>query len=261
MEIEKVKSLAHKLHQARLETCPVEQLSRSVKISRAEAYAIQERGANLREGEGEKLVGLKMGLTSEGKRRQMNLDTPLYGVLSDKMQIEDGGTLSLKSLIHPKIEPELAFVVSRELRGQISPEEALSACREVCPCLEILDSRYSEFKYFSMEDVIADNASSSHFVLGPPIEDFRQRNLSELNLCMKVNGEVAQEGLAREISGNPVLSMVHLCELLADGERSIPAGSLVLAGAATAAVALRPSMQVELEIPGCQGVSIRIAEN
>ena len=258
METRELEDLAQKLHSARLNARPVEQLSHHVKMSRAEAYTIQELGVGLREGAGETAIGLKMGLTSEGKRRQMNLDTPLYGALTDKMAVADGGTLSLAPLIHPKIEPELAFVVSRELKGSLSRDEALDACREVRPCLEILDSRYTEFRYFSMEDVIADNSSSSHFVLGPPLKDFHKLNLSELNLRLSVDGEVVQQGLAKEISGDPVLSIVQLCELLAARNKSLPADSLVLAGAATAAVALKPEMQVELEIADQTGTSLRI---
>ncbi len=258
METRELEDLAQKLHRARLDVRPVEQLSHHVKISRAEAYTIQELGAGLRTREGETTIGLKMGLTSEGKRRQMNLDTPLYGVLTEKMAIADGGTLSLAPLIHPKIEPELAFVISRQLKGAVSRDEVLDACSEVRPCMEILDSRYTEFRYFSMEDVIADNSSSSHFVLGPPLTDFRKLDLSELTLKMSVNGEVVQQGLSKEISGDPLLSVVQLCELLAAREKSLPAGSVVLAGAATAAVALKPETRVALDIEGHTGTSVQI---
>ena len=78
------------------------------------AYEVQEKGISLRESEGEKVIGLKMGLTSEAKRKQMDLDAPLYGVLTDKMEIQNNGSYTMDGKIHPKAEPEVAFMFSRE---------------------------------------------------------------------------------------------------------------------------------------------------
>ena len=159
--------LARLLDQARLEAREIPPLTRAhAALSLPEAYAIQAEGIRLRTARGERVVGLKMGLTSEAKRRQMNLDSPVYGVLTDRMQVPAGGMLRLQGAIHPKIEPEIAFRTSRELRGRISREQALDACASVFAAMEILDSRYTDFKYFSLPDVVADNSSSSLFVLG-----------------------------------------------------------------------------------------------
>src|SRR5665647_1633705 len=134
-----------------------------------------------------------MGLTSEGKRKQMNLDAPLYGVLTNVMKVENLGVYHLKGSIHPKIEPEIAFYINRELKGEVTRDEVLNACEAICPALEILDSRYEGFKYFSMEDVISDNSSSSHFILGPKFKDFKNLDLKNLKMFMKVNGETKME--------------------------------------------------------------------
>ena len=177
-----------------------------------------------------------MGLTSEAKRKQMNLDSPLYGVLTDQMEVR--GDFSLSGSIHPKIEPEVAFLIEKELPENPSREQVLQAAGAVCACLEILDSRYQHFKYFSMEDVIADNSSSSHFVLGGWVRDFRDFDLRNLPMQMFVNDRLAQEGNSKDISGDPVVSVIQLCQLLAERKRSLPKNCIVLAGAATAAVAL-----------------------
>ena len=250
MEKTQWSSWAEKLHQARLRAKPISQISTQISHSlfqREDAYAIQEEGMALRRDEGELCLGLKMGLTSETKRRQMDLDSPLYGELADKMQLENGGHYSLKGRIHPKVEPEIAFLIGAQLPQAPRHQEVLEAITEIYPCLEILDSRYSQFKYFSMEDVIADNSSSSHFVLGDPIKNFRHLDLKALFLEMKINGEVAAQGWTSAISGDPVVSVIQLCELLAQRQRSLPVGSLVLAGAATLAVALEPGQKIELE--------------
>ena len=250
--------LADSLTQARLSGQSRSQLSKDHKLTRADAYTIQEIGIEHRIQRQEKFVGYKMGLTSEAKRKQMNLDSPLYGVLTNKMQVQSGGTFHLQGSIHPKIEPEVAFLITQDLRGNVSREQVIAACSSICACMEILDSRYDQFKYFSMEDVIADNSSSSHFVIGPWLNDFKKLDLSNLKMKMSVNGESAQEGNSKDISGDPIISVIQLCELLSERGRALPAGSIVLAGAATAAVALENGQKIELEVEGLAKLNVSI---
>lgn len=254
-----LEAVAKILTDARLNTHPIPQLSKQeIILNRMEAYCVQEIGIELREKLGEKRIGLKMGLTSEGKRKQMNLDSPLYGELTDKMQLFTNKKINITPLIHSKIEPEIAFLIAHDLEGEVSREQVLSATSAVCSCLEILDSRYEQFKYFSMEDVIADNSSSSHFVLGPWLSDFKHLNLGELKMKMLINGVVAHEAFSSEISGDPVVSVIELCRLLATRGRKLKAGSIVLAGAATAAVELKPEMQVSLEVEHLPSVQLGV---
>jgi 2-oxo-3-hexenedioate decarboxylase len=199
-----------------------------------------------------------MGLTSEAKRKQMNLDSPLYGFLTDRMQVANQGEFSLRGGIHPKIEPEIAFLIQSDLAGRVTREQVLESCSAIAPCMEILDSRYEQFKYFSMEDVIADNSSSSHFVTGGWIKDFRSLDLKSLAMQMSVDGKIAQQGISRDISGDPVISVIQLCELLFARSRKLTAGSIVLAGAATAAVELKPGMRVELSVASLPPVSLTV---
>jgi 2-oxo-3-hexenedioate decarboxylase len=247
------------LHNARVDKAPIEQISDKIEnFDRSDAYSIQEHGITLREKSGEKVIGLKMGLTSEAKRKQMNLDAPLYGVLTDKMEIKNGGVYDIAPQIHPKIEPEVAFLMTKELSGTVTREEVIDAIGEVFPCMEILDSRYKQFKYFSMEDVISDNSSSSQFILGNPIREFSHIDLSNLKLKMKVNGEVAEEGNTKAISGDPLISVIELCELLHKRGQVLPAGMVVLAGAATTAVALAAGMNIELEMEELGNVTVSV---
>ncbi len=261
MEKVPIQKIANTLHDARLGAHPLPQFSKDIPdFKREDAYSIQEEGIRLREKSGEKVIGLKMGLTSEGKRKQMNLDAPLYGVLTDRMQVQNGGTYHLKGSIHPKIEPEIAFYIKSELRGKVSREDVLNATESVCAALEILDSRYEGFKYFSMEDVISDNSSSSHYILGPKFSDFRKIDLKNLGMRMKVDGETKMEGNSKEISDDPVVSVIQLAELLSLRGKSIPAGCFVLAGAATAAISLEPGMTVSLEVENLPTLSVSIKE-
>jgi 2-oxo-3-hexenedioate decarboxylase len=250
------------LHTARLKRAPIGQISKELSsFARSDAYQIQELQLKKREASGEKQVGWKMGLTSEAKRRQMNLDSPLYGFLTDVMQVQGGGLFDLQPGIHPKIEPEVAFLMKKDLSGEVTREQVIDACEAVASALEILDSRYQEFKYFSMEDVIADNSSSSHFVVGPWVRDFNQIDVSNLGMEMSINDKIVQKGNSKDISGDPMASVIQLCALLAQRGQVLKAGSIVLTGAATAAEMLKPGMQVTLKVENLPSVSVSVKEN
>lgn len=253
-------TLAAHLDSARLEKRSVERLTLAhPDLSLPDAYGVQEAGLVFRHQRGERTEGLKMGLTSEAKRKQMGLDSPVFGELTDAMRVDDGGTFSLAGSIHPKIEPEIAFKVDRELEGEISLEEAAQACTRAFAAMEILDSRYRDFKYFSLPDVVADNSSSSHFVIareGKPLDGLA---LETLPIAMAVNGEVKQRAVGSAISGHPLQSVVQLCALLAQRGRSLPAGSIVLAGAATVAEVLEVGDVVRATVEGLGSVEVRVS--
>jgi 2-oxo-3-hexenedioate decarboxylase len=255
-----IQELANLLDQATLEARERERLTAQIPdLSLPDAYLIQDEGIRRRLSRGEKQIGLKMGLTSEAKRQQMNLKSPCYGVLTDRMKIEDGSTFSLGKSIHPKIEPEIAFMIKREIRGIPTQKEALEACSGVFPAMEILDSRFVGFKYFSLPDVVADNSSSAYFVTGSKMFDPHSSDWSDLKMVMEVNGKPVQEGNSNAISGNPVNSIIQLCELLTERGQTLPAGSIVLAGAATQAVALVSGDVIKLTVQNLGSVSVHVS--
>jgi 2-oxo-3-hexenedioate decarboxylase len=253
-------TLAERLDQARLERSSIERLTLEVpELSLPEAYAIQEAGIALRHRRGERTVGLKMGLTSEAKRQQMGLHSPVFGELTGVMRVADRGEFARGGGIHPKIEPEIAFEISRELKGRISLDEAAAGCARAFAAMEILDSRYRDFKYFSLPDVVADNASSSHFVIASEGVPLAGLDLAALEIRMEVDGVVKQQAKGSAISGHPLLSVVQLCALLAERGRVLPRGSIVLAGAATVAEKLEPGMRVRTTVEKLGTVEVTVS--
>ena len=215
----------------------------------AAAYDVQARGIELRKRRGEKIVGYKMGLTSEAKRRQMSLGAPIYGVLTDAMRVSE--LVRVADGVHPKIEPEIAFVTARELHGKVTRDEAFAALQSVAPALEILDSRFAGFKYFSLTDVVADNCSSWRFAIGPLLPP---RAVNGLQIRMSVDGKLVQEADSNAISGHPLDSLVQLVAML---PHPLPAGSIVLAGAATVAEPLRPGVEISLDVESLGSMKVR----
>jgi len=234
----------------------IPQFTESAPLGIEEAYAIQALSMDRRFARGEKLVGVKMGLTSRAKMIQVGVDEVIWGRLTDAMRLEEGGALSKKRYVHPRIEPELAFLMKRELSGNVSAAEALSAVEAIAPAMEVIDSRYRDFK-FALPDVIADNSSSSGFVVGNwarPDQDF-----SNLGIVVEVDGRAVQIGSTAAILGHPIRSLVAAARAAASIGGLKP-GWIVLAGGATAAHALSPGQHVRHIMQNLGSVSIRVAE-
>jgi 2-oxo-3-hexenedioate decarboxylase len=254
MDIER---LAGHLDDARRHGQEVERLTLDAPdLDLPQAYRVMDAGIALRVSRGERVIGMKMGLTSEAKRKQMSLDAPIYGVLTDAMVVR--GTCRLQGTLHPKIEPEIAFRFARGLQGTPDRAGVLAACTGVGPALEILDSRYRDFKYFSLPDVVADNASSSHVVLPERWVEVEGRNLAAVELVLSIDGTPRQRATGAAISGDPVVSVVQLCALLAARGQTLAAGSVVLAGAATVAEQLAAGMEVSLTAGWLGSLSVRV---
>ena len=178
-----IRALAQRVDDAARHAKEIPQLTEAITL--ADAYAIQKESLARRYARGERQVGIKMGFTSREKMVQMGVHDMIWGRLTDRMIVEDGGTTSFKTYVHPRIEPEIAFLLKRELVGTVTPLQALSAVEAVAPAVELIDSRYQAFK-FSLTDVVADNSSSSGFVVGPwnsPDVDF-----SNLGIVVSFNG-------------------------------------------------------------------------
>ncbi|QQX89634.1 fumarylacetoacetate hydrolase family protein (plasmid) [Cupriavidus necator] len=220
-----------------------------------EAYEVQRASIRYRLDRGEKRVGVKMGFTSRAKMLQMGLSDVIWGRLTSGMLIEEGSTVNFSRFVHPRVEPELAFVLREPLHGQVTPAQALAAVEAIAPALEIIDSRYQDFK-FSLPEVIADNASSSGFVIGPwqdPRQDF-----SNLGLTLSIDGRTVQVGSTAALLGHPLRSLVAAARLAEFADEPLQAGWIVMAGGATPAEWIRPGqyISVEMERFGRAGVHV-----
>lgn len=242
-----ISTIATALDQAARHAEPLAQFSTHTPFSLAQAYEVQRVSMQRRYADGERSIGIKLGFTSRAKMQQMGVDSLIWGWLTDAMLEEDGGEVALSRYIHPRAEPEVCFLVGRAIDRPLTLLEAAEHIEAVAPAIEIIDSRYEAFK-FSLEDVVADNCSSSGLVVGP-----WSRNLSGLDnagVLMRLDGQLAQVGSTAAILGNPLRSVAEASKLVSEAGLSLPAGSLIMAGAATAAEALYPGVHVSVEVAG-----------
>ncbi|PVX73210.1 2-keto-4-pentenoate hydratase [Paraburkholderia unamae] len=223
----------------------VEQFDPNGALSLDDAYAIQRASIARRLARGERRVGVKMGFTSRAKMVQMGLSDVIWGRLTSAMQVEENTAISHANYVHPRVEPEIAFILKRGLNGDETGPAALAAVEAIAPALEIIDSRYRDFR-FSLPEVIADNASSSGFVIGAwcdPRTDF-----SNLGLVLSIDGRPVQVGSTAALLGHPLRSLVAAARLAAAAGEPLQAGDVVMAGGATSAEWLRPGQYVSVEM-------------
>ncbi len=222
-----------------------------------DAYTIQRRSMARRIERGESVVGMKMGLTSTAKMEQMNVHNPIYGHLTDSMMLPDGATIDRHNYCHPRVEAELAFVMSEDIQGEVGPRQALSAVEGVCAAIEIIDSRYKDFE-FTLIDVVADNASSTGFAVGPVLKPAQALELGNLGMVMSINGEVVETGSSAAILEHPARSLAALITMLAERDEGLRAGQTVLAGSATKAVHINSGDRVELDVDTLGSVQLQV---
>jgi 2-oxo-3-hexenedioate decarboxylase len=236
-----INALARTLDDAIAGAKAIAQISEHDSISVADGYAVQAAAFARRLTRGEKQVGVKMGFTSRAKMVQMGLNDMIWGRLSDAMVVEDGGAIEFKRYVHPRIEPEIAFLLKKPLAGNVTAAEAMAACEAVAPAMEIIDSRYKAFK-FSLADVVADNCSGAGFVVGA--WQSADIDLSNLGMVLEIDGRPVQIGSSAAILGHPMRSLVAAARLSSAAGEPLQPGWIVMAGGATAAEALKPGNYV-----------------
>lgn len=241
---------------ARTATATPQISTRDSEFTAEEAYKVQAMSVDMRLERGERRIGVKMGLTSRAKMQQVGVDEVIWGRLTDKMLLQEGGYLSRQMFVHPRIEPEIVFLMKDTLAGTVTALEAMNAVEAIAPAMEVIDSRYENFK-FALPDVIADNSSSSGLVIGswqPP-----ERDISNLGMRLIVNGQSKMFGSSAAILGHPVRSLVAAAHMVAQSGESLNPGDIVMAGGATEAYSLNVGDTVRLTVQHLGDVVISVS--
>lgn len=226
-------------------------------IAPDEAYRIQLALIEMKKSRGAKVVGKKIGLTSKAMQKMLNVDQPDYGHILDEMIVQDGSRFSVRELIQPKIEPEIAFILEQDLQGPgITPAQVLAATRFVLPALEIIDSRIEGWK-IKLCDTIADNASSARVVLGSTPKRVDQVDLRLVGMVLEKNGEVIQTGAGAAVLGHPATAVAWLANAVGQFGVTLKAGEVIMPGAISAASDVAVGDFIYASFAGLGTVSIR----
>jgi 2-keto-4-pentenoate hydratase len=222
-----------------------------------DAYPVQLAVVAIRERLGHQVVGKKIGLTSKAMQGMVGVDEPDYGHLFDRMWIADGGAFRRSDLVQPKVEPELAFVLSRDLPGWVTPPQVLSATAFVSPALEIVDSRVADWR-IKWADTVADNGSSARFVLSEQGFSPLGVDLRSVEIVFSHNGAVASTAPLSEVLASPLRSVCWLARKLADHGIALRAGDVILSGSPCRAVDAEPGDEFVADVSGMGRVSVSV---
>lgn len=224
------------------------------------AYAIQDAVTKAAIRQGRRLVGRKIGLTSRAVQAQMGVDQPDYGMLFADMEYADGDTIPAGTLIQPKVEAEIAFVLGRDLRAKdATPAELINAIDHALPAIEIVDSRIRDWK-IGIFDTIADNASSGLYVLGSRPVRLADFDLRLCGMVMERMGQPVSFGVGAACMGNPLVASLWLARRMAQVGRPLLAGDVILSGALGPMVAAAPGDTFRVSINGLGVVTTHFAQ-
>ncbi len=258
MEQAQITQLGDELYTALLERQTITPLtSRGLEISIEDAYHIQQRMLARRIEQGEKVVGKKIGVTSQAVMNALGVHQPDFGWLLDGMVYNEGESIPFDTLIQPKAEGEIAFLLKKDLQGPgVTAADVLAATEGVMACFEIVDSRIRDWQ-IRIQDTVADNASCGVFVLGDQLVDIRNLDLALCGMVLEKNGEIVVTGAGAATLGHPVNAMVWLANTLGRLGIALKAGDIVLSGALGAMVPVQKGDNLRVTIGGIGGCSVR----
>ena len=225
-----------------------------------DAYQIQAQMIARRLAAGETVVGKKIGVTSKAVQQAIGVFEPDFGILTSAMVYPDGANIPAGTLIQPKAEGEIAFVLKRDLVGPgITAAEVLSATDYVSACFEIVDSRIKGWD-IRIQDTVADNASCGVYVLGPDKVDPRDVDLALAGMVAERNGEIAVTGAGAAVQGSPANAVAWLANTLGRLGTPLLAGETILSGALAPMFLFEAGDTLTMRIGGIGACSISFAK-
>jgi 2-keto-4-pentenoate hydratase len=197
------------------------------------AYAVQQGLVEKRLATGVSVVGRKIGATSEAVQKQLGVDQPDFGYLLSDMDVSHDDPISMRTLVQPRVEAEVAFRLARDIdvpEKQITIDFVRHAVDVALPALEIVDSRIQDWD-IEFTDTVADNASSGLYVVGDaglPLSEIEPRDVV---MSLTINGEERSSGTGAACLGDPLEALRWLAVQAARFGDPLRAGHLILSGA------------------------------
>ena len=206
------------------------------------------------------MIGSKIGLTSPVVQAQFGINTPDFGVLWDDKEVWNGGEISVKEIMQPRAEAEIAFVLGKDLNSDsITSIDVISSIEYALASIELVGSRIEGWN-IRITDTIADNASASHWVVGHKPVRLENLDLINCKMVMEKNGQVTSEGIGSACLGSPINAMFWLAKTMARIGKPMRAGDVILTGALGPMVNVKAGDHFKAVIEGLGEVSVKFTE-
>ena len=258
MDTQTIQRYGDELYQALVDRQAVPPLTeREPAITIDDAYQIQLRMIQRRLDAGERVVGKKIGVTSQIVMDMLGVDQPDFGHLLSGMVFNEGQPISAGSMIAPKAEAEVAFILARDLEGPgVTAADVLRATDCVMPCFEIVDSRIQDWK-IKIQDTVADNASCGVLTLGGLRRSPRDIDLALAGMVLEKNGEIISTSCGAAVQGSPVNAVAWLAYTLGRLGIGLKAGDIILSGSQSPLVPVAAGDSLYCSVGGLGGTSVR----
>jgi len=225
-------------------------------IDVVDAYEIQLINIRARLDDGARVIGHKVGLSSEAMQKMMGVDEPDYGHLLADMEVFEDVPVDTARFLYPRVEVEVGFILADDLPGAgCTEDDVLAATAAYVPSIELIDTRIREWK-IALCDTIADNASSAGWVLGPQRVSPKDIDIKTIDAVLTRNGEVVAEGRSDAVLGNPVTAVAWLARKVDSFGVRLKAGDIVLPGSCTRAIDARPGDNFLADFAGLGSVRL-----
>jgi len=245
-----IQQAADALHQARQDRAPIPRISESYGITGLDdAYAVAEVNTQRDLASGRLISGKKIGLTSVAVQKQLGVDQPDFGVLFEDMEYISGMGVPVSTLIQPKAEGEVAFVMGKDLEGDLTWGRFLNAIEYALPAIEIVDSAIHDWR-ITLVDTVADNASCGLYVLGADPKRLTDVRLPECSMRFLRDGELSSEGNGAACLGHPLNAAWWLARTMLRVGAPLRAGDVVLSGALGPMFPIKPGEALQLDVEG-----------
>ncbi len=217
--------------------------------SRAKGYAIQ---ACLPEASGRQVLGWKIAATSTAGQQHIHVSGPLAGRILSGQVLAPGAVVPPEGNRMRVAEPEMAFVMARDLPARAAPyteAEVMAAVASLHPSLEIPNSRFEIFTAAGEAQLLADNACAHQFMLGPRAPDhWRELDLSRHPVHAQVTHRDgrswSREGSGAAVLGDPRTALTWLANELSSLNIGLQTGQFVTTGTCMPPVELSEGDQV-----------------
>lgn len=218
-----------------------------------DGYAVQAAWVAMKEADGRKIIGRKVGLTSRAMQEAMKIDEPDFGTLLDDMLFESGDVIPASDFIDPRIEVEITFVLKDDLFGDdLTVETVLAATDYVVPSMELIAARshridpgtgYTRKVY----DTISDNAANAGIIVGSVKTKPEDVDLRWAGAILYRNGIVEETGLGAGILDHPAKGIIWLAKRFATHGIRLDAGQYIMSGSFTRPVLVRAGDQFKAD--------------
>jgi 2-keto-4-pentenoate hydratase len=257
IEVDKITGVADRVWSADLNKTVCEPVRDVLGIEDIEsAYKAQQINTDRKTANGARIIGRKIGLTSFAVQKQLGVDQPDFGVLTDNMHVNEIDPVPMVELMQPKAEAEIAFILSKDIIDEnLDMNVLINSISYAAPSIEIVGSRIRDWD-IRITDTIADNASASHFVLGESRVSLDGLDLEGCKMKMTRMGEVVSEGQGSACMDNPLNAVIWLAKIMIKYGSPLKAGDVILSGALGPMVPVNPGDEFCAEIEGIGKVNV-----